>query len=233
MVTSADRPLISVVIAVYNCVSYLAEAIESVLAQSYRPLELIVVDDGSDDGSGAIAKGFGSDLTYVFHPHVGMAAARNRAVELVNGSFLAFLDSDDRFTEDRLSRQMAQFEAGDGVDIVYGRVAEFVSPEIAPEAIRHLRQPFEPVLGRLPGTALIKLDAFLAVGMFDETLQAGIGLDWAARAQERELKSRELDSVVLERRLHLQNNRTRQPESGVFYLRAIKAALDRRRASLS
>jgi glycosyltransferase involved in cell wall biosynthesis len=99
------RPLISVMIGVYDAERYLAEAIDSVFAQSYRPLELIVVDDGSDDGSGEVARRYGDKLTYARQENAGNGSARNHAVRLASGDLFAFLDADDRFLPGKLARQ--------------------------------------------------------------------------------------------------------------------------------
>src|SRR4051812_26931964 len=118
--TDTQRPLISVIIGVFNGEPYLREAIESVLAQTYSPVELIVVDDGSEDATGALATGFGRRLHYVRQPNGGMGAARNTGLSLATGDYLAFLDADDRFLPDKLERQMAVFEADPSVDMVFG-----------------------------------------------------------------------------------------------------------------
>src|ERR1700758_706720 len=101
-----EKSLISVIIPVYNAEKYLAEAIESVLAQTYRPIEVIVVDDGSTDSSADIAKRFAS-VRYCFQSHSGLGATRNRGIDLSQGKFLAFLDADDLWVEDKLTHQMA------------------------------------------------------------------------------------------------------------------------------
>src|SRR5437763_7325366 len=111
--------LVSVMIGVYNARPYLAEAIESVFAQSYRPLELIVVDDGSDDGSDEVALSYGQALKYIRQERQGNGAARNSAVAQAAGAFFAFLDADDRFVPDKLERQMAALAADPDLDIVF------------------------------------------------------------------------------------------------------------------
>ena len=103
-------PLISVMIGVYNAEPYLAEAIESVLAQDYEPLELVVVDDGSNDGSAEVAKSF-PQVNYFFQDNAGNGAARNRAVEAATGDLFAFVDADDRFTPGKLTLQKAALDA--------------------------------------------------------------------------------------------------------------------------
>ncbi len=104
-----------------NAEPYLAEAIDSVLAQNYRPLELIVVDDGSDDGSGDVARGYGDALTYIRQERQGNGAARNSAVVgVARGDLFAFLDADDRFTPTSWSCMMAALEADPEFDVVFG-----------------------------------------------------------------------------------------------------------------
>jgi len=87
--------LISVIIPVYNGERYLAEAIESALGQHYRPIEIILVDDGSTDRSAEVAKQVSQSIRYLYQAHGGAGAARNAGVDLAPGEFLAFLDPDD------------------------------------------------------------------------------------------------------------------------------------------
>jgi glycosyltransferase involved in cell wall biosynthesis len=225
--------LVSVIITVYNGARYLAAAIESVFAQTYQPVELVVVDDGSDDGSGEIARKFLPRLHYFYYPRGGIAAARNRAVELASGEFFSFLDADDLFPADRLERQMTEFAHGPTLDVVYGHVREFVSPDLDEAAARRLRRPAERIMGRLPSAMLVRREAFFCVGLFNTGLKVGIGLDWSARASEHKLNNVILPEIVLHRRLHSENNGLREVESRNHYLRVLKSALDRRRGTRS
>lgn len=225
------NPLISVMIGVYNGAPYLREAIESVRAQSYEPLELIVVDDGSDDGSGEIAKGY-SEVRYVFQERGGNGAARNRAVKLASADYFAFLDADDRFVRDKLDKQMAALRADPDLDMVFGYVREFVSPELTTEERAQIRPAApEPLPWTAPNLMLIHRDSFDRVGPFSTTLRVGVTVDWFARASEAGLKSLILPDTVLERRLHLQNNGLRERDARSQYLLVLKAAMDRRRAA--
>lgn len=225
------RPLISVMIGVYDAERYLAEAIDSVFAQSYRPLELIVVDDGSDDGSGEIARGYGDKLTYARQENAGNGSARNHAVRLASGDLFAFLDADDRFLPGKLERQYEALDGDADLDAVFGHVREFVSPELT-EAERASVRP--PAAEALPWTApnlmLIRRESFARVGPFSEDVKVGVTVDWYARAMEAGLRSAMLPEVVLERRLHLTNNGLRERDSRQQYLHVLKASLDRRRA---
>ena len=111
---------VSVVIPSYDRGAYLPAAIESVLAQTLPPLEVLVVDDGSTDGSLAIARGYGEPVRVVTQPNRGVSAARNRGIEMTAGEWIAFLDADDVWEPTKLQRQMAAVDAavaGDEVGV--------------------------------------------------------------------------------------------------------------------
>jgi glycosyltransferase involved in cell wall biosynthesis len=225
-------PLISVIIGVYNGEAYLSEAIESVLGQTYSPVELTVVDDGSEDGTAEVIERYGSTLRHVYQPNGGMGAARNAGVAVAEGRFLAFLDADDRFTSEKLERQMEIFASEPELDIVFGHMTEFISPDVSEEARALLRQPVHDVAWRTPNLMLVRREAFDRVGLFSMTLKVGIGVDWYARSREKGLKAATPPLVVLERRLHAENNGIRQRDLRPQYLHVLKAAIDRRRRAV-
>jgi glycosyltransferase involved in cell wall biosynthesis len=218
-------------IPVYNGESYLGEAIDSVLAQSYRPLEIVVVDDGSDDGSGNVACGYGELVRYHRQARAGNGAARNRAVSLATGDLFAFLDADDRLVPGALERLARVLEEDPSLQVVYGHVREFVSPDIDAEARARLRPPIDRIAGCLPTNMLMRRHAFLSVGEFATTLRVGVTVDWSARADERGMSRCLIDDVLFERRLHADNNGIREQEHRSHYLQVVKAARDRRRAA--
>jgi glycosyltransferase involved in cell wall biosynthesis len=229
MGATSTEPLVSVIIGAYNAARYLGEAIDSVLAQTHRNLELIVVDDGSTDGTGEVARSYGAPVRCIPQENGGMAAARNRAIPEARGSYLSFLDADDRFPPDKLRSQLAVFEAQPELDVVYGHVTEFLSPDLDESARALLRAPTHDVPWPTPNLMLVRRESFLRVGLFSTDLKVGIGVDWHARANELGLRSAVPPIVVLERRLHAENNGIRQRESKPQYLHVLKAALDRRR----
>lgn len=231
--TMQDDRLVSVIIPVYNGERYLAEAIESVLAQAYRPLEIMIVDDGSTDGSAAVAQRFDS-TRYCFQENSGTGAARNRGVDLSTGAFLAFLDADDLWTVDKLSLQMAAFDRDPGLDVVFGYVQQFYSPELDASMRERIRCPAEAMPGYLPGAMLIRRAGFLHVGPFDAGWQLTDATAWYLRLVEQSLKSLMLPDVVLKRRLHSDNKGFREqiPQKREL-VRMLKASLDRRRAMTS
>ena len=224
-------PLISVMIGAYNAEPYLAEAIESVFAQTHRPLELIVVDDGSTDGTAAVAQGYGDRLSSAQQENGGNGAARNRALQLANGNYFAFLDADDRFTPRKLEIQLAALDADPALDVVFGHVQEFVSPEIAEDVKAQIRNPAPVSPWTSPNLMLIRRESFDRVGPFSASLRVGVTVDWYARATEAGLKALMLPDVVLERRLHGQNNGMREQSKRLQYVEVLKASIDRRRAA--
>jgi teichuronic acid biosynthesis glycosyltransferase TuaG len=102
-------PAVSVIIPAYNAEAFLARALRSVQAQSFQDFEIVVVDDGSTDGTAAVARGF-SGVRYVGANHQGEAAARNRGLEEARGEFVAFVDADDEWLPEKLARQVAFME---------------------------------------------------------------------------------------------------------------------------
>ena len=102
-------PAVSVMIPVHNRRDPIARAVDSVLAQTFRDFELIVVDDGSDDGTGEVLAAYGDRLTVIRQERAGVSAARNRGVAASRGPLLAFLDSDDWWLPEKLAAQVEFF----------------------------------------------------------------------------------------------------------------------------
>jgi glycosyltransferase involved in cell wall biosynthesis len=220
--------LVSVVIPAYNAERYLGEAIESVLEQTHRQVEIVVVDDGSEDGTLAVAGAYGDRIRLASQANGGIGSARNHAAGLARGSYLSFLDADDRFLRDKLERQLAALAHDSELDMVFGHVREFVSPELAPEEQAALR-PSPPAPFVAPNTMLIRRESFDRVGPFATDVRVGEGVDWYARATEAGLKGLTLPDIVLERRLHDSNTGIRERDSRSDYLQVVRSALQRRR----
>lgn len=102
----SDKPTVTVVIPLYNKVEYVEQTIKSVIAQEYKDVEIIVVDDGSTDGSSEIASRYSDNIRYLSQERSGVAMARNRGMELATGDFLAFLDADDPWFPQKLAWQV-------------------------------------------------------------------------------------------------------------------------------
>jgi glycosyltransferase involved in cell wall biosynthesis len=223
-----DNPLVSIIIPVYNGEHYLSEAIESVLVQDYNQIEVIVVDDGSTDDSAAIVKNY-EPLRYCFQPHGGIGTALNHGIKVARGSFFAFLDADDLWTNNKLISQMTVFKNNPKLDIVFGHVVHFFGHEMDEETRRTLKCSNESMPGYCKGSMVIRREAFLSVGPFATNWKLGDFFDWYLRAMEKGLKSLMLPEVVLRRRIHSSNKVIRDRNHQTDYIRILKAALDRQR----
>ncbi len=176
--TGAARPLVSVIIPTYNRAAMLVEAVDSVLAQTYRPFELIVVDDGSTDDTADRLKRYADRLTVVRQANQGVSAARNRGIGRAAGALIALLDSDDLWLPEKLAVQVAFFNRHPDALIcqteeIWIRNGRRVNPK------RYHQKPsgdiFAPSLELClvsPSAVMFKKTLFDAVGGFDETLPA-------------------------------------------------------------
>jgi glycosyltransferase involved in cell wall biosynthesis len=229
--TGAASASVSAVIAVCDGERYLAAAIESALAQTVPPDEILVVDDGSTDGTAAIARGFGGIGRCLQGSHAGLSATLNRGIEAARGQHLAFLDADDLWLPEKLAIQTRALAADPGLEAVFGHVEQFVSPDVAPEARPALPEAMRVAPGYFTGALLIRAAAVRRAGPFDPQWQVGNFVDWYLRAQEAGVRDAMLPEIVLRRRLHADNMGVRERESRRAYARILKHALDRRRAS--
>lgn len=223
-------PLVSVIIPAFNGERYLAEAIASIRAQPIGPLELVIVDDGSTDRTAAVVRKVAPDAKYVLQANQGPGAARNTGVRIASGSYLAFIDADDIWMPDKLRRQLNALEQDPKHDIVTGLVQQFRSPELDPAVSARLVCPDQPMPGFVFGATLMRRATFDLVGPLSVDLALGESLDWFARARSLGLQIKQLGTVVLRRRLHTTNISVSQRHARTDYVRAMKTALDRRRA---
>lgn len=223
-------PLVSVVIPVYNRAAYVGDAIRSVLAQAHRPLQIIVIDDGSTDDSASVIGAFGEAVEYYYQPNSGIARTRNRGVMLARGAYLAFLDSDDLWSADKLAVQLVVLEARKELDAVFGMVRQFISPELSVEEQARIRCPEGAMAGYVPSAMLIRREAFMRVGLFDTDYTVGEFIAWYLRAIEAGVKGELMQQhIALARRIHKTNIGIEATDAHKDYIRILKASLDRRR----
>jgi glycosyltransferase involved in cell wall biosynthesis len=196
---------LSVVMTVRDGERYLAEALDSILGQRVRPAEVVVVDDGSTDGTPAVLDRYRGRCQVLRQAPAGQAVGLNRAVAATTGGVLAFLDADDVWPADSLAVRLARLTADDQPELVSGLVEQFVSPELPDEVRRSLRFDPTPSRAQQIGTLLVRRDAFERVGPFDESLPSAASIDWISRARAAELRMAFVDVVVVRRRLHQTN----------------------------
>ncbi len=224
--------LVSVVIPVFNGESHLRESIESVLAQSHQPCEIIAVDDGSTDGSPAILAAY-DGVRCIRIPNGGVAAARNKGVAMSQGAFVAFLDQDDLWLPGKLAAQLAMLRdnPGAGFAITLQRFltdAGDPPPAYVREKLLHGDHP-----GYVPSALLVRREAFMTVGPFVESYRYGSDADWFIRAKEAGIGGVVVPEVLLWKRLHGDNESRHAAGNLAELRRALKASIDRKRASSS
>ena len=212
------NPLVSVVIPVFNGERFLREAVQSVLDQQYAPLEIIIVDDGSTDGTATVAQSLPETVRYLHQTNQGPAAARNRGIEHARGGLIAFADADDLWPPEKLELQLPWLIEDRGVEIVLGRVQLLSATGLTESA-------FSVNLG----CAVIRKPVFDRVGSFDETMRYSEDVDWFMRARESGAAIITIDAVTLFYRQHEQNMTRGKSTSELNVLKALKRSLDRRR----
>lgn len=188
-------PLVSVVMSVYNGEKYLAEAIESILGQTFAEFEFVIVDDGSQDGSAEIIQSYAeADQRIQIVPlakNIGVAAARNSGIEAAKGFYVALMDCDDISLPERLRKQLnfMQANAEIGAVGVHSRVVfEDSQPSYHRKpAQRHALIMMDSFIGVpfLHGTLMLRRDLFLEVGGFDPAFQYSADRDLMTRLMGR------------------------------------------------
>lgn len=225
-------PLVSVVIPVFNGEKFLRDAVESVLAQKHSPLEVIIVDDGSTDGSASVARSFPETVRYLHQINSGPAAARNRGIEHAQGSLIAFADADDLWPAAKLELQLPHLIADPTIEIVLGRIQQvrLSGTENGESALAPYAEEFnEPAFSVNLGSAVMRKSVFARVGLFDETMRYSEDVDWFMRAREGGAAIMTIDAVTLFYRQHEQNMTRGKSTSELNILKTLKRSLDRRR----
>lgn len=134
-----SSPLVSVIMPAYNAAATIGEALQSALDQTYRPLEIIVVDDGSNDATAdTVRERFGEHVTLLREPHCGRASARNTALLAAQGELIQFLDADDLLEPGKVAAQVAYLVDHPSIDVVYGDIECFEADDPS------VRWPFKP-----------------------------------------------------------------------------------------
>ncbi len=186
--------MISIIIPSYNRAEFLKEAIQSVLDQNYfaagsetNPFELLVIDDGSSDSTKAVVESFPSPVVYFYQNHKGVSAARNLGIKLSQGSYVAFLDSDDLWKPDKITVQMSLMKSLPQTKVCYTeeiwiRNSVFVNPKKKHK--KYSGWIFEKVLPLCLlslSSALFCRSVFREAGTFDEDLPACEDYDFGIR----------------------------------------------------
>ena len=224
-----DRDLISVVIPVFNAEAFLAETVASIFAQDYRPLEVIVVDDGSTDGSLAVAERLRPAIRVIRQPNAGPSAARNRGIEMAQGRYLAFSDADDLWAPGRLLRQHGVLQREPRLDMVLGLTRIYYQPGSgAHEARFNSDEEAVPLFSF--GAGLFRRSLFERVGLLSEDLRNAEDADWFMRAREKGAEWLIENSIAQTYRRHGANMTEYLPPGKTEVFRVLARAAARQRA---
>jgi glycosyltransferase involved in cell wall biosynthesis len=195
----ASGPLVSVIVPVFDGERFLADAVASVFAQDHRPLEVIVIDDGSADASGEVARSF-DEVVLIEADHQGVAAARNLGLARATGAYITFLDADDLMAPGRLRTQLEHLRDHPTTGCVLMRQDLLIEPG----AEHPLWTPDGPVAVP-PTTAMIRQGDARRVGGFDPAYRVCEDTDWLFRLREAGVRIDVLPEVGLIRRIHGRN----------------------------
>lgn len=228
MGSRATRPIVSVVIPVYNREALLRPALASVLAQDYSSFEVVVVDDGSSDGSALVAETFFGVKT-IRQSNRGPSAARNTGIAATTGEYVCFVDADDRIPPNKLSLQADYLTQHPDVGCVLGRQeVRFVGVE-QPDWFKR-----DPVYHDLTGinfiTAMVRRSVLEEVGGFNEEFRTGEDRDLMIRLRSRGVRMEILPNVVLFRTFHGDNLTLQAPAGGATLLNSLRDKLAQERA---
>ncbi|MBI4059635.1 glycosyltransferase [Candidatus Giovannonibacteria bacterium] len=184
--------LVSIVIPAYNAEKYIKEAVDSALAQTYENVEVVVVDDGSTDGTKNVLESYVRDgkIKYVYQKNAGLAGARNTGIRTARGEYIAFLDADDLFLPEKVTEQVKVLEEHPDYDVCYSDLTHFTDGQQRKFFHHRYHYPsgnlFEPLLHKQfinPLAVFARRSVFEKYGFFDETLRRSedwdLWLRWA------------------------------------------------------
>jgi glycosyltransferase involved in cell wall biosynthesis len=225
---------VAIVVPVRNGAAYLNEALRSVLGQEgCRITSIIVVDDGSTDTSAAIAEALPRPVRVIRQAQSGAATARNRGVQAADEDCIGFLDADDVLPPGSVAARVAALRADPALGVAFGLMVQFVSPDLDARTAAGFQVPERPVRALVAGGMISRRGVFERVGMFDAGLAHGDFIDWYSRAQAAGMAARQLDAVVLARRIHGDNLTVRDKAGRADYLTVVRRHLARRGGSVS
>ncbi|MBI5948598.1 MAG: glycosyltransferase family 2 protein [Chloroflexi bacterium] len=221
-------PRVSVVIPLFNGARFIAEALESVCWQTLRPLETIVVDDGSTDDGDAVVRRF-RGVRYLRQDNRGVSAARNAGIIAATGTHIALLDQDDVWLPDKLELQVAALAANPGAGYAVGRHRAMLEPgaEIPPWFRAEAMGAEAP--SPIPSAWLVRREVFDSVGLFNPDFRISEDIEWVTRANARGVRPMAVPEVILLRRIHDGNVSGKVTEARGAMFQALRGAVARAR----
>ncbi|MER3447564.1 MAG: hypothetical protein C4291_12340 [Candidatus Dadabacteria bacterium] len=221
-----NEPTISVILAVKNGERFIASAINSVLASDKRPLEIIVVDGNSVDGTERIAKSF-PIVRFVRQVNRGIADAYNLGVESSRGEFIAFISHDDIWEPHKLSTQVGYMVRNPLIQYTVTKVRHFLEPgQSIPLGFRKELLERECV-GYIMETLVARKSLFDLIGNFDTSYLTAEDVDWFARAKDKKIPMAIIPEVLVHKRVHASNASLNAKDNDRQLLRAMRQSIKR------
>jgi glycosyltransferase involved in cell wall biosynthesis len=224
--------LVSVIMPALNVAAFIEEAIDSVIRQNVSNIELLIVDDESVDETTTIVNDkisqYGSQIRLIEQKHQGVSAARNTALQVARGRYIAFLDSDDIWPDDMLAYHLGFLSQNDHECGVRGLISSF---KLANES-----EQFDPSKASPPfrctqlGPTVVRRDVFDRLGMFDTTLTYGEDTDWFLRASEAGITLVDSERLSLYYRRRTGSLTDRENSSKLTLFGVLKKTIDRKKA---
>ncbi|NQT75930.1 MAG: glycosyltransferase [Candidatus Omnitrophica bacterium] len=183
--------MVSIIIPTFNRAQFLKKAIGSVLSQAYSAIELIVVDDGSQDDTPAVVSRYAGRLKYLRQENKGVSAARNLGIKNSSGGFIAFLDSDDWWDRDKLAVQLAKMRQSPDYIVSHTQETWYKNGRLLNQKEKHRKHHgyiFDKCLAMCcvsMSTAIVRRGLFDSVGLFDEDLPCCEDYDFWLRVSAR------------------------------------------------
>jgi len=223
-------PLVSCIVPVHNGERFLSATLNSALGQTHRPLEVVVVDDGSDDGTPEVAASFAASVRYIREARQGPAAARNRGIHEAQGDFICFLDADDLWHADKTRRQLSSIGPHPMTRISLTYIRNFEGDPAPDSPVFSPALQADDVPGYTACSFLAPRPLFDRVGLFDARLKHSSFADWILRARRHAVETVMIEESLVYRRLHDSNRSRRHAQrSRDEYLMLLKHSLDQKR----
>lgn len=220
------KPYVSVIVPVYNGVKFIAEAIESICAQNYHPLEIIIVDDGSTDDTSNIVQSY-KNIRYIYQPNQGVAAARNTGIKNSSGELIAFLDADDLWEHNKLNVQVDCLLKHPHIGYTLGRQQNFLELGIDKPFWLRKEHLLNDHVGFLP-TLIIRRRIFDRVGLFNSDYIISSDVEWFSRVKDACIPMMVVPEIVLFRRIHSANLSYQSKAGDPVLLRALRESVRRK-----
>ncbi|MBL1211025.1 MAG: glycosyltransferase [Geminocystis sp. GBBB08] len=227
-----NLPLVSVIIVVKNGEKFLQTAIKSVLNQTYKNYEIIVIDGNSNDKTPIIAQSY-PQIRYFLQNSQGIADAYNQGIDEAKAELITFLSCDDIWTHDKLKIQVDYMIDNPQIQGVIGKVKFFLEEgNLLPSGFKTELLEGDHI-AKIMETLMVRKSVFEKVGNFNPEFWVAEDTDWFARCNDENISIKVIDQVFLHKRIHNNNNSIIHPEQNKNLLKILRESIHRKRKKFS